>query len=56
MKSMVGFWLICEAVLLVIVAICGIDWSVKDKVEMILLLTAFLTMVCIGSYLTVGWQ
>lgn len=56
MKSMVGFWLICEAMLLVIVSFCGIDLSVKDKVEMILLLTAFLTMICIGTYLMVGWQ
>lgn len=51
MKSMVGFWMICEAILLVIVPFCGIDLSAKAKVEMILLLTAFLTMLCVGVYL-----
>lgn len=55
MRQLLGFWLICEAILLVIVSVCGIDLSVKEKVEMILLVTAFLTMVCIGSYLMVGW-
>lgn len=54
MKSIIGFWMICEAILLVIVSFCGIDLSVKDKVEMILLLTTFFTMICIGTYLMVG--
>ena len=54
MKSIVGFWIICEAMLLVIVPFCCIDLSAKDKVEMILLLTVVLTMICIGSYLMVG--
>lgn len=54
MKSMIGFWLICEAILLVIVSFFGIDLSAKDKVKMILLLTVFLTMICIGTYLMVG--
>lgn len=54
MKPIVGFWMICEALLIfVIVPFFGIDLSVKAKAEMILLLTAFLTMICIGSYLMV---
>lgn len=57
MKPIVGFWMICEAILIfVIVPFFGIDLSVKAKAEMILLLTAFLTMICIGSYLMVGGQ
>lgn len=54
MKPIVGFWMICEAILLVIVSFCGIDLSVKAKVKMILLLTAVFTMICIGTYLMVG--
>ena len=54
MKSMVGFWIICEAMLLVIIPFLGIDLSAKAKAEMILLFTAFLTMICIGLYLMVG--
>ena len=56
MRSMIGFWMICEAILLVIVSFCGIDLGAKAKAEMILLFTAFLTMICIGTYLMVGWQ
>lgn len=56
MKSMIGFWMICEAMLLVIVSFFGIDLNAKAKAEIILLITAFLTMICIGTYLMVGWQ
>lgn len=56
MKPIIGFWMICEAMLLAIVSFCGIDLSVKAKAEMILLLTVFLTMICIGSYLMMGGQ
>lgn len=54
MKSLVGFWLICEAITFVIVDLCAIELDTKDKVKMILTITIFLIMLCIGSYLMVG--
>lgn len=54
MRSMIGFWLICEAIAFVIIIVTGIELNITDKIKMILASTLFLTMLCIGVYLMVG--
>ena len=54
MKGLIGFWLICEAITIMIVVITGIDLDFIGMIKMVLLMTIFLTMLCIGSYLLVG--
>lgn len=54
MRSMIGFWMISEAIAFVIIFVTGIELNITDKVKMILATTLFLTMLCIGVYLMVG--
>lgn len=54
MRSMIGFWLIAEAIAFVIIIVTGIELNITDKVKMILAFTLFFTMLCIGVYLMMG--
>jgi hypothetical protein len=53
MKGLIGFWLIAEAITIMIVVIT-VDLDFIEMIKTILLFTIFLTMLCIGSYLLVG--
>ena len=52
MKGLIGFWLIGVAITVMIVIITSDD--LIEAIKMVLLFTAFLTMLCIGSYLLEG--
>ena len=54
MKGLIGFWLIGEAITIMIVVIAGIELDFIEMVKTVLLFTIFLTMLCIGSYLLAG--
>lgn len=51
MKQLLGFWLISEAIAIMIVIVTGIDLDFIEMVKMVLLFTVFLTMLCVGAYL-----
>ena len=53
MKGLIGFWLISEAITIMIVIITGTDLDFIEMVKMVLLFTVFLTMLCVGAYLMV---
>lgn len=55
MTALLGYWLICEAIIiLVTVLIGGMELDFKAIVGEILLISIFFTMMCIGSYLMTG--
>ena len=54
MKGLIGFWLISEAITIMIIVITGIELDFIEMVKMALLFTIFLTMLCIGTYLLGG--
>ena len=55
MTALLGYWLICEAIIiLVTVLIGGMEFDFKAIVGEILLISIFFTMMCIGSYLMTG--
>lgn len=48
MSSMIGFWLICLAGEIIIVAIAGYDLELKDKVLLVVLFQVFIGLMIIG--------
>ena len=54
MRGLIGFWLISEAITIMIIVITGIELNFIEMVKMALLITVFLTMLCVGAYLMVG--
>lgn len=55
MKPLLGYWLICEAIIIFItIVIGGMELDTKAIVGEILVVSVFFTMLCIGSYLMTG--
>ena len=55
MKPLLGYWLICEAIIIFItIVIGGMELDPKAIVGEILVVSVFFTMLCIGSYLMTG--
>lgn len=55
MKPLLGYWLICEAIIIFItIVIGGMELDTKAIAGEILAVSVFFTMLCIGSYLMTG--
>ena len=53
MKTMIGFWLICLAITLLIISIEP-DFDFKEKVKQVCFLMLFITLLMVGCYFMVG--
>lgn len=54
MRQLLGFWLISEAITIMIIIITGVDLDFIEMVKMVLLFTVFFIILCVGVYLMVG--
>lgn len=55
MRALLGYWLVCEAITIFVTVVIGSsELDAKIIVGIILFMSIFFTMLCVGCYLMTG--